>query len=235
MFQRPLKGIHYGELTVISSGSMFAGKTEGILKHIDSISIEEKNRVATLEKRGEPAIERTIGVFKHGIDDRYDKEAITSHSGRSYPATPTDSVIRIQHEVARHDYRVIVIDEAQFFSDKDKNGKWKIIEAVTKFLSENRYVILGGLSKDFRGEAFGPMGDLMAVADEVHHLKGICAVCGSPSTMTQRLLDGKPAYYEDPIILVGASDAYEPRCRTCHRIEHRSAEKENQQSIKNII
>ena len=79
-------------------------------------------------------------------------------------------------------------------------------------------VIIAGLDMDFRGEAFGPMPQLLAQAEKVDKLQAICQVCGAPASRSQRLLDGKPADYDDPVILVGAEEVYEARCRSCHKV-----------------
>lgn len=221
MYQRRIKGLHFGKIKAASGGSMFAGKTEYLLSQIKKITIEEEMRQNTAERLGETIQLRTIGAFKHPIDKRYSDDHITSHNQEKYPAKATDSVEQIIEEVQNNDYRVVVIDEIQFYNEKNEKGQWKIVEALNLFVSENRFVIVAGLCRDFRGEPFVPMGDILALADDFVPLKSICAVCGAPATMTQRLIDGKPAFYDDPIILVGAKDSYEPRCRSCHELRYR--------------
>jgi thymidine kinase len=81
-------------------------------------------------------------------------------------------------------------------------------------------VIVAGLDTDFRGEPFGPMPLLLAQAEKVEKLRAICVVCGQEASRTQRLIDGRPASFEDPVILVGAKEVYEARCRTCHEVPH---------------
>jgi thymidine kinase len=85
-------------------------------------------------------------------------------------------------------------------------------------------VIVTGLDMDFRGEPFGPMPLLMAEAERVDKLSAICVVCGAPASRTQRLIDGQPASYDDPVIMVGASEVYEARCRHCHQLKRQSGE-----------
>jgi thymidine kinase len=117
-------------------------------------------------------------------------------------------------EIARHikdDTNVIAIDEVQFFD-------WTVAELCEKLANEGRRVILAGLDMDFRGEPFGPMPLLMAQAEGVDKLQAICMVCGSPASRTQRLINGRPAHYNDPVIMVGASEVYEARCREHHQV-----------------
>ena len=112
---------------------------------------------------------------------------------------------------------LIAIDEVQFFDEE--------IIAVTQHLANSGYrVIVAGLDQDFRGEPFGPMPVLLSLAESVTKLQAVCAVCGSPSSRTQRLIDGKPASYDEPVILVGASESYEPRCRHHHEVPGKPSE-----------
>jgi thymidine kinase len=109
------------------------------------------------------------------------------------------------------DTDVVAIDEVQFF-DNDS------IDVCQYLADEGIRVICAGLDQDFRGEPFGVMPVLLAVAEYTTKLEAICAVCSSPATRTQRLLNNEPADYHDPIILVGTSESYEARCRHCHQI-----------------
>jgi thymidine kinase len=110
---------------------------------------------------------------------------------------------------------VVAVDEAQFFD-------WELSKLCTELAERGVRVILAGLDMDFRGEPFGPMPLLMAEAEEVSKLQAICVVCGAPASRTQRLIDGLPAAYDDPIILVGGSESYEARCRHCHEVPRRN-------------
>ncbi|EUS39453.1 thymidine kinase, partial [Staphylococcus aureus M0242] len=92
----------------------------------------------------------------------------------------------------------------------------EIVSIVEKLSADGHRVIVAGLDMDFRGEPFEPMPKLMAVSEQVTKLQAVCAVCGSSSSRTQRLINGKPAKIDDPIILVGANESYEPRCRAHH-------------------
>ena len=125
-------------------------------------------------------------------------------------ANPVASSSHIEEFDKAH-YDIIAIDEAQFFDDG-------IVETVMALADEGFRVIIAGLDQDFRGEPFGPMPLLMAVAEHVTKLQAVCTVCGSPASRTQRLIDGVPAGYDDPVILVGASEAYEARCRKHHEV-----------------
>jgi thymidine kinase len=106
---------------------------------------------------------------------------------------------------------VIAIDEVQFFD-------WTIADVCEELANQGKRVILAGLDMDFRGEPFGPMPLLMAQAESVEKLQAICVVCGAPASRTQRLINSQPANYDDPVILVGASEVYEARCRQCHEV-----------------
>lgn len=220
MLQKELKGIDWGELLVISGGSMFAGKTEELLREIKRITVEEEIRNNIANKEGTAYTQRTIGAFKSALDGRYNQEDITSHDLNSYPATAVQTLEQIEMLVEEHDYRIVIIEEAQFFNEKDKENNYKIISTLNRLISQNRWVIACGLSKDFKGEPFGPMGDILAIADDITFLKSVCVACGSPATLPQRLIDGKPAHYQDPVVMVGAKESYEPRCRNCHEVNY---------------
>ncbi|WP_153730354.1 thymidine kinase [Sporosarcina obsidiansis] len=175
-------------------GSMFSGKSEELIRRI---------------RRAEFAKQK-IAVFKPEIDDRYSEEAVVSHDGTSVIANPISKANEIP-QLVTDDFDVVAIDEAQFFDEE-------ILEVAISLADRGFRVIIAGLDQDFRGEPFGPMPQLMAVAELVTKLQAVCTVCGSPSSRTQRLIDGQPAGYDDPVILVGASEAYEPRCRKHHEV-----------------
>lgn len=175
-------------------GSMFSGKSEELIRRI---------------KRAQFAKQK-IAVFKPEIDNRYSSKEVTSHNGTKVIAIPVASSAHIK-EFDKSGYDIIAIDEVQFFDAQ-------IIETVMALANEGFRVILAGLDQDFRGEPFGPMPQLMAIAEHVTKLQAVCTVCGSPASRTQRLINGTPAGYDDPIILVGASEAYEARCRQHHEV-----------------
>lgn len=175
-------------------GSMFSGKSEELIRRI---------------KRAQFAKQQIV-VFKPEIDNRYSPKEVVSHNGTKVIAIPVASSAHIK-EFDKEGYSIIAIDEIQFF---DEN----IINTVTELADAGFRVILAGLDQDFRGEPFGPMPQLMAIAEHVTKLQAVCTVCGSPASRTQRLINGAPAGYDDPVILVGASEAYEARCRKHHEV-----------------
>ena len=178
----------------IVCGSMFSGKTEELIRRIRRANIARQK----------------VLVFKHSIDIRYVAEKLTSHNGMAFEAVKVEKARDILAQVAP-DVEVVAIDEGQFFDEA--------LADVCNILADRGVrVIVAGLDMDFRGEPFGPMPLLIAQAEKVDKLQAICVVCAAPASRTQRLIDGKPAAYDDPIILVGASEAYEARCRHCHDV-----------------
>ena len=135
---------------------------------------------------------------------------MTSHAGGEFEATPVAQAQDIRERL-QPDTTVVAIDEAQFFEDS-------IVPVVQGLAESGVRVIVAGLDSDFRGEAFGPMPVLLAVAERVEKLQAICMLCGEPASRTQRLIDGVPAHVEDPVIVVGASELYEARCRRHHMV-----------------
>jgi len=184
---------HHGRLEVIT-GPMFCGKTDELLRRL---------RRAIIAKQ-------KIQVFKPGFDVRYSNEKVTSHAGNEYDATPIESTTEIS-TLLHNDVTLVAIDEAQFFDEE-------IISVVQDLVEKGIRVIVGGLDMDFRGEPFGQMPMLLALAEIVDKLHAICMICGEEATRTQRLVDGNPAHYDDPIIIVGASEMYEARCRIHHQV-----------------
>jgi len=184
---------HHGRLEVIT-GPMFCGKTDELLRRL---------RRAIIAKQ-------MIQVFKPGFDIRYSNEKVTSHAGNEYDAFPIENTSEIL-ALLNNDVTLVAIDEAQFFEQE-------IISVVQDLVDQGIRVIVGGLDMDFRGEPFGQMPLLLAQAEVVDKLQAICMVCGEEATRTQRLVDGEPAHYDDPIIIVGASEMYEARCRIHHQV-----------------
>ncbi len=184
---------HSGWIEVIC-GSMFSGKTEELIRRIRRAKIARQK----------------VQVFKPAIDDRYDTYAVTSHNGEQFHAKPVQDATAILDQVEA-DTLVVAIDEAQFFSDD-------IVKVAETLANQGKRVICAGLDMDFRGEPFGPMPELLARAEMVDKLHAICVVCGNEASRTQRLINGKPANYHDPVILVGADEVYEARCRACHEV-----------------
>lgn len=182
-----------GKLEVIC-GSMFSGKTEELIRRIRRAIIAHQN----------------VQVFKPQLDNRFGIESVTSHNGIRVTAKPVVSSKDIELFLEPQT-TVIAIDEVQFF-DSD-------IVQVTKNLANKGFrVIVAGLDMDFRGEPFGCMPQLLCCAEEVTKLNAICVVCGRLATRTQRLVNGQPARYNDAVIMVGAQESYEARCRECHEV-----------------
>ncbi len=182
-----------GSLEIIC-GSMFSGKTEELIRRL---------------RRAEIA-KQSIQVFKPKLDDRYGITRVTSHNGLHVEAQPVAQASEIL-TLIKPDTTVVGIDEVQFFD-------WKIAEVCQRLADSGKRVIVAGLDTDFRGEPFGPMPLLMAQAERVLKLQAICVVCGDEASRTQRLVNGQPAAYDDPLIVVGASETYEARCRACHAV-----------------
>ncbi|EAC7660643.1 thymidine kinase [Listeria monocytogenes] len=157
-------------------------------------------------------------VFKPAIDDRYHKEKVVSHDGNEIEAINISTSREILNQDLG-DVDVIGIDEVQFFDGE-------IVNIVEQLAKNGHRVVVAGLDMDFRGEPFEPMPKLLAVSEQVTKLQAVCAVCGSPSSRTQRLINGEPAKIDDPIILVGANESYEPRCRAHHIVAPSENEKE---------
>jgi thymidine kinase len=177
-------------------GSMFSGKTDELIRRL-------RRAVIARQK---------VQVFKPAIDIRYAVEKVTSHAGTDFAAIPveksTDILLRLEQDAT-----VIAIDEAQFFD-------MELITIVDELAAGGRRVIVAGLDTDFRAEPFGPIPVLMAKAEHVDKLQAICMVCGEPASRTQRLVNGKPARYDDPVVIVGAAEMYEARCRKHHQVPH---------------
>jgi thymidine kinase len=182
----------------VISGVMFSGKSEELIRRV---------------RRGIIA-RRRVQVFKSHLDSRYaGLYTISSHNGAEIEATPVDSAAEI-FRLTRPDTEIVAIDEIQFL-DRE------IVEICTALAARGVRVICGGIDTDFRGEPFGPMGELMAVAESVDKLWAICVCCGDLACRTQRLINGKPARYDSPTIMVGGRESYEARCRHCHVVPRR--------------
>jgi thymidine kinase len=179
----------------VIAGCMFAGKTEELIRRIKVLEFAKKN----------------ILVIKPAIDNRYSNTKVVSHAGSSVDSI----VVSTSKEILNHvtdATDVIAIDEVQFFDEG-------IAEVCDYLAKKGKRVMCAGLDTDFRGEPFGMMSILITEAEFVTKLTAVCNKCGSPATRTQRLVDGAPASYNDPLILVGASESYEARCRHCHEIK----------------
>ena len=182
-----------GSIEVVC-GSMFSGKTEELIRRL---------RRATIARQ-------KVQVFKPAIDNRYTTEKVKSHAGMDIDARPILRSAEILEQLDP-ETTVVGVDEAQFL-DPD------IVTIVRGLADRGVRVIIAGLDQDFRGEPFGSMPLLMTFAERVDKLQAICMVCGEPATRTQRLVNGKPARYNDPVVIVGAAEMYEARCRTHHEV-----------------
>lgn len=182
-----------GSITVVC-GSMYAGKSEELIR---------RARRALYAKK-------KVQVFKPSIDRRYDEEMVVSHVGAKHHAVPVGSVQELEDSIERNT-DVVCIEEAQFFDDS-------LVELVVALADSGIEVVVAGLDQDFRRQPFGPMPTLLALADEVVKLRAICIKCGQPASHTYRTIDGKPAHKDDPVILIGATETYEARCRNCYEL-----------------
>lgn len=182
-----------GSIEVVC-GSMFSGKTEELIRRL---------RRATIARQ-------KVQVFKPAIDNRYTVEKVKSHAGMDFDATPIQRASEILERLET-DTTVIGVDEAQFLDEE-------IVPIVRSLADRGIRVIIAGLDQDFRGEPFGSMPLLLAFAEHIEKLQAICMVCGEPATRTQRLVNGRPARYDDPVVIVGAAEMYEARCRKHHEI-----------------
>ncbi|MFC1959856.1 thymidine kinase [Chloroflexota bacterium] len=186
--------IHHNGRVEVVCGSMFSGKTEELIRRL------RRARIA----------KQKVQVFKPVLDNRYAEEKVISHDGQGLEAQPVTSAAHIVENID-FDTTVVGIDEAQFFD----NG---LPDVVDELAERGLRVILAGLDMDFRAEPFGVIPALMARAEEVQKLHAICVVCGEEACRTQRLVNGHPAHYNDPVIMVGASEVYEARCRQHHSV-----------------
>ena len=183
-----------GTIEVIA-GVMFSGKTEELIRRVRRALIAN----------------RRVQVFKSHLDVRYGGiETISSHDGAEIGATAIEQAPEI-YRTLRPDTEVVAIDEAQFLDDG-------LVAVATRLAERGVRVIVAGTDTDFRGEPFGSMGALMAVAESVDKLQAICVVCGELACRNQRLIDGRPARSDSPLIMVGGRESYEARCRRCHRV-----------------
>jgi thymidine kinase len=184
---------HTGSIEVVT-GSMFSGKTDELIRRL---------RRATIARQ-------KVQVFKPIIDNRYHVDKVTSHAGTVFNALPIKSSAELIKNLDE-DTSVVGIDEAQFFDEG-------IVVVAQSLASRGVRVIVAGLDTDFRGEPFGCMPVFMAIAEKVDKLQAICMVCGEVACRTQRLVNGEPAHYHDPVVIVGASEMYEARCRMHHEV-----------------
>lgn len=183
----------HGSIEVVC-GSMFSGKTDELIRRLVRATIAKQK----------------VQVFKPAIDIRYAIEKVASHTGSTFDAIPVEKAAEILVKLDK-DTTVVGIDEAQFFDAE-------VVSIAQELASRGVRVLVAGLDTDFRGEPFGSMPILMAEAENVAKLNAICMICGDDASRTQRLVNGKPARYDDPVVIVGASEMYEARCRQHHEV-----------------
>jgi thymidine kinase len=176
---------------------MFSGKSEELIRRVRRAQIARQ----------------LVQVFSHALDTRYGTDRVRSHDGGALAAIPVRSSADLE---ARLDPQadVVAVDEVQFMDEG-------ICRVAERLVARGVRVVLAGLDTDFRGEPFGPMPRLLAQADRITKLEAVCVVCGNPAHRTQRLVEGRPAPYDAPVILVGAKEAYEARCRLHHEVPGR--------------
>lgn len=182
-----------GSLTVVC-GSMYAGKSEELIR---------RARRALYAKR-------KVQVFKPAIDSRYDEHMVVTHMGVKHQAIAVPSVADLRAALLPR-VETVCVEEVQFFDEG-------IVALLVELADQGVEVICAGLDQDFRRRSFGSMPQLLALADEVVKLRAICMVCGRPASHTYRSIEGKPAGVDDPLILIGATESYEARCRNCHQL-----------------
>jgi thymidine kinase len=182
----------------VITGSMFSGKTEELLRRLRRAEIAGQD----------------VAAFTPAIDDRYGEATLGSHAGRSWEATVVDTTAEGVSKLDSHlnGEEVVAIDEANFFPTE-------LVEVCQNLAADGRRVVVSGTDQTYRGEPFEPIPQLMAVAEYVEKFQAICTQCGEPATRNQRLIEGEPAHYDDPTIMVGAEESYEARCRNCHVVQ----------------
>lgn len=179
----------------VITGVMFSGKSEELMRRV---------RRAIIARR-------KVQVFKSHLDDRYSGiRHVSSHDGEAIEAFPVSNS-RDVAELLKPDVQVVAVDEVQFMDSG-------LVDVANRLADGGLRVILAGTDMDFRGQPFGPLGELLAIAERIDKLHAICVVCGELATRNQRLIDGKPASAEGPTIQVGGSETYEARCRRCHQV-----------------
>ena len=183
----------HGSIEVIC-GSMFSGKTDELIRRLIRATIAKQK----------------VQVFKPAIDIRYAVEKVASHTGSTYDAIPVEKAAEIRTKLDQ-DTTVVGIDEAQFFDAE-------VVIIARELATRGVRVLVAGLDTDFRGEPFGSIPVLMSEAEDVTKLHAICMTCGDDASRTQRLVNGNPARYDDPVVIVGASELYEARCRLHHEV-----------------
>ena len=188
---RPSSG---GRIEVIC-GCMFSGKTEELIRRLHHVQIARQK----------------LRAFTPSSDTRYAVGNLVSHNGVRIEAHPVDSMREVL-EQSQDDVQVVALDELHFLDDDPE-----LTLAVCQTLADRgKRVIVAGLDQDFRAEPFAAMSQLLSVAEQVDKLFAICVRCGAYATRSQRLIDGHPAPFDAPTIVVGGLEMYEARCRACY-------------------
>jgi thymidine kinase len=182
-------------------GPMFAGKSEELIRRLHRIGIAQRSHNQ----------EHHVLVVKPKLDSRGATNVISSHNGNTYDALAIQSPQDLLDLVAAGNYEVIAIDEVQFFSHD-------IVDVIRTLVVQGKRVIVAGLDLDYRSEPFGPIAAILALADSVTKLQAICTQCGEDACRSQRIINGEPARYSDPLIMIGAEEAYQARCKKCYSI-----------------
>ena len=172
-----------GSIEVIC-GSMFSGKTEELIRRLRRAQIAKLN----------------VEIFKPKTDTRYDENSVVSHDLNSIQSTPVENAASIL--LLSSNTEVVGIDEAQFFDDQ-------LPDVCNTLANRGIRVIIAGLDMDFQGKPFGPMPELMSIAEVVSKVHAVCLQCGGPATYSYRTVPSESK------ILLGEKESYEPRCRTC--------------------
>lgn len=179
----------------VITGVMFSGKSEELIRRV---------RRALIARR-------RVQVFKSALDDRYHGIGhVSSHDGSGVDAVAVRSSLEVAERI-HPQTQVVAVDEIQFLDDG-------IVDVISALADRGARVIVAGIDMDFRGEPFGPMARILALAEAVDKLHAICMVCGAAATRNQRFVDGEPAPYESPVVQVGGHESYEARCRRCHHV-----------------
>lgn len=200
------KKVEGGRLEVVC-GSMFSGKSEELIRRLKRSKIAQQNVVA----------------FKHSFDTRTSLEHVVSHDGSKIKAHSIKDPSEI-FKLLPDESEVVGIDEVQFFENN-------IVEVALKLVDAGKRVVIAGLDMDFRGVPFGPMPALLAFADDVEKLNAVCIKCGLDAHFTQRILNGAPAKFDDPVVMVGAEECYQARCRKCFATAVKSHQKIEQTAL----
>ncbi|KIX85226.1 thymidine kinase [candidate division TM6 bacterium JCVI TM6SC1] len=187
---------HAGSLEVIC-GPMFSGKSEELIRRLRRARIARMN----------------VCTFKPKVDVRYSPEHVVSHDGNALTAYSLGDPYEIVTIVQAQNINVIAIDEVQFFPEP-------LINVISTLIHSGKRIIAAGLDTDFKGAPFGIMPHLLALADSVTKLQAICTLCGQLAIHSQRIVNGQPARAHDPIVMVGAQESYQARCRSCYTIDH---------------